>query len=163
MTKILVAYFSASSGGVTRKVAETLANAIGADLYEVKPQEAYSEADLNWRDKSSRSSVEMADKSFRPPITDQDANISVYDVVFVGFPIWWHIAPTVINTFLESYDFAGKTIVPFATSGSSGMGETVANLKVSVSAATIITEGKLLNGQQTKESLAAWVNGLGLV
>lgn len=156
MSKKLVAYFSAS--GVTRKVSKTLAEAVGADIYEIKPELPYTNADLNWQDSKSRSSVEMADKAFRPAIADNDANIADYDVVFVGFPIWWYIAPTIINTFLESYDFAGKTIVPFATSGSSGIGETVKYLKGSVDASTTITAGKMLNGRQTKESLIAWVN-----
>jgi Flavodoxins len=160
MSKKLVTYFSAS--GVTRKVAMELAEAVNADLYEIKPQVLYTEADLDWRDKKSRSSIEMGDKSSRPAIADKDANVGAYDVVFVGFPIWWYVAPTIINTFLESYDFAGKTIVPFATSGSSSIGETVANLKGSVDASVTITEGKMLNGRQTKESLTAWVDSLGL-
>ena len=104
----------------------------------------------------------MSDKSSRPAITNKDVLVAAYDVVFVGFPIWWYIAPTIINTFLESYDFAGKTIVPFATSGSSGIGETVANLKESVGASVTIMVGKMLNGRQTKESLAVWVGSLGL-
>jgi flavodoxin len=160
MSKKLVAYFSAS--GVTRKVAEALAEAAGADLYEIKPQIPYTKADLDWQDKKSRSSVEMSDLSSRPALADKNANVGAYDMVFVGFPIWWYIAPTIINTFLESYDFAGKTIVPFATSGSSGMGKTVENLKKIVDASAIVTEGKMLNGRQTKESLCAWVNSLGL-
>ena len=160
MSKKLVTYFSAS--GVTRKAAAALADATGADLYEIKPQVPYSKADLNWQDKKSRSSLEMSDKSSRPAIADKDANVGAYDVVFVGFPIWWYVAPTIINTFLESYDFAGKTIVPFATSGSSGIGATAANLKGSVATSAIITAGKMLNGRQTKESLTAWVSSLGL-
>ena len=160
MGKNLVAFFSAS--GITREVAEMLAEAAGADLYEIKPQVLYTKADLDWQDKNSRSSVEMNDKSSRPAIADNNADIGAYDVVFVGFPIWWYIAPTIINTFLESYDFAGKTIVPFATSGSSGIGETVAYLKVSVDASATILDGKMLNGWQTKESLTAWVAGLGI-
>jgi flavodoxin len=160
MSKKLTAYFSAS--GVTRKIAETLAEAVGADLYEIKPQTPYTKTDLDWQDKQSRSSIEMSDKSSRPAIADKDANVSAYDVVFVGFPIWWHVAPTVINTFLESYNFAGKTIVPFATSGSGGIGETVANLRGSVDASAIITDGKMLNGRQTKEDLTAWADSLGL-
>ena len=159
MGKKLVAFFSAS--GVTRKVAETLSEAINADLYEIKPQIQYTKADLDWRDNKSRSSVEMSDKSSRPAIADKNANVSDYDVVFVGFPIWWYIAPTIINTFLENYDFAGKTIVPFATSGSGGMGETAAYLKKSVGDSATITEGKMLNGKQSKESLKSWVNSLG--
>ncbi|MDR1247571.1 MAG: NAD(P)H-dependent oxidoreductase [Clostridiales Family XIII bacterium] len=158
MSKKLVAYFSAS--GVTRKVAEALAEATGADLYEIKPQTPYTKADLDWQDKKSRSSIEMGDKSSRPAVADKDANVGAYDVVFVGFPIWWYIAPTIINTFLESYDFAEKTIIPFATSGSSGIGETVVRLKGSVDASANILAGKMLNGRQSKESLAAWVDSL---
>ena len=160
MSKKLVAYFSAS--GVTRNVATALAEAVDADLYEIKPQVPYTKADLDWQDKKSRSSIEMSDKSSRPAITDKDANIGAYDVVFVGFPIWWYVAPTIINTFLESYDFAGKTIVPLATSGSSGIGKTVAHLKESVDTSAAITEGKMLNSRQTKENLTAWINSLGL-
>ncbi|MDR1532624.1 MAG: NAD(P)H-dependent oxidoreductase [Clostridiales bacterium] len=160
MRKKLVAYFSAS--GVTRKVAEELAAAVSADVYEIKPEVPYTNADLNWQDSKSRSSVEMADKTSRPAIADKDAYVAAYDVVFVGFPIWWYVAPTIVNTFLESYDFAGKTIVPFATSGSSGIGETVKYLKGSVDVSTTITPGKMLNGRQTKETLTAWVSGLGL-
>jgi flavodoxin len=145
---------------VTRKVAETLAKTADAVLYEIKPQVPYTAADLNWQDSKSRSSVEMADKSSRPALADRDANISAYDTVFVGFPIWWYIAPTIINTFLESYDFSGKTIVPFATSGSSGIGETVAHLRGSVDATATIASGKMLNGTQTKESLLNWINSL---
>jgi len=160
MSKKLVAYFSASD--VTRKVAEVLAEAANADLYEIKPEVPYTKADLDWRDKKSRSSIEMNDKSSRPAITDKDAHVGEYDVIFVGFPIWWYVAPTIINNFLESYDFSGKTIVPFATSGSSDIGETVANLKGSVDASATIVGGKILNGKQIKESLAAWINSLGL-
>jgi predicted DNA-binding protein (MmcQ/YjbR family)/flavodoxin len=158
MSKKLVAYFSAS--GVTRKIAETLADVMSADLYEIKPQTPYTKADLDWQDKKSRSSVEMGDKSSRPAIADKDANVGAYDVIFVGFPIWWYVAPTIVNTFLESYDFAGKTIVPFATSGGSGIGNTVAELKVSVDSSTKILDGKMLNGKQTKESLTAWADSL---
>ncbi len=158
MSKILVTYFSAS--GVTRRVAELLAEAAKADIYEIKPQVPYTEADLNWQDNKSRSSMEMADKSSRPAIVDEDAGIGAYDTVFVGFPIWWYIAPTIINTFLERYDFAGKTIVLFATSGSSGMGETVKYLRKSVDSSAAIIEGKMLNGKQTMGGLAEWVNSL---
>ena len=120
--KILVAYFSAS--GVTAKAAWKLAEAAGADLYEIKPEVPYTSADLNWMDKKSRSSMEMNDLSSRPAIADHLADMEKYDVIFVGFPIWWYVAPTIINTFLESYDFSRKTIIPFATSGGSGMGRT---------------------------------------
>lgn len=118
MSKKLVAYFSAS--GVTANAAKTLAKAVGADLYEIKPEIPYTKADLNWMDKNSRSSLEMKDKTYRPAIADKDAKIEDYDVIFIGFPIWWYVAPTIINTFLESYDFSNKTIVLFATSGGSG-------------------------------------------
>jgi flavodoxin len=160
MSKKLVAYFSAS--GVTGNVAKTLAEAADAAIYEIKPETPYTKADLDWQDKKSRSTIEMNDKSYRPGIADKDANIAAYDVVFIGFPIWWYVAPTIINTFLESYDFAGKTIILFATSGSSGFGKTVENLKASVAPSTIIKEGKILNGKQTKESLTTWVDSLGL-
>lgn len=157
MSKKLVAYFSAS--GTTAAVAKTLSEAAGADLYEIKPQTPYTRADLNCQDKKSRSSVEMNDKSFRPPLADRDAHIEDYDTIFLGFPIWWYTAPTIVNTFLESYDFSGKTIILFATSGGSGFGKTAADLKVSAKGA-VIRDGKLLNGRQTRESLAAWVNSL---
>ena len=157
MSKKLVACFSAS--GTTAAVARILAEPAEADLYEIKPQAPYTRADLNWQDKKSRSSVEMNDKSFRPPLADRDAHIEDYDTIFLGFPIWWYTAPTIINTFLESYDFSGKTIILFATSGGSGFGKTAADLKVSAKGA-VIRDGKLLNGRQTRESLAAWVNSL---
>ena len=127
MSKTLVAYFSAS--GVTARVAKNLAGAADADLYEIRPAVPYTSADLNWMDKSSRSSVEMKDKSSRPELADTDADIASYDRIFVGFPIWWYTAPTIINTFLESYDFSGKTIILFATSGGSGLGKTAKDLE----------------------------------
>ncbi len=160
MKKALVAYFSAS--GVTAKAAKALAQAAGADLYEIKPAIPYTKADLNWTDKTSRSSVEMQDPSSRPALADQTAQIANYDVVFLGFPIWWYVAPTIINSFLESYDFAGKTIVLFATSGGSGFGKTVAGLQGSVSPETKILEGRLLNGKLTDGELKAWVDSLPL-
>lgn len=160
MGKILVAYFSA--GGKTKKAAQKLADAISAELFEIKPEKPYTSADLNWTNKMSRSSVEMNDKSSRPAIAEKSANMSDYDVVFIGFPIWWYVAPTIINTFLESYDFSGKTIVLFATSGGSGFGKTVDNLKDSISDGAVIKEGKLLNGSWSKKDLEAWVNSLGL-
>ena len=159
MSKKLVAYFSAS--GTSAAVARTLAEAADADLYEIKPQTPYTHADLNWQDKKSRSSVEMSDKSFRPPLADQAAHVEDYDTVFLGFPIWWYTAPTIVNTFLESYDFTGKTIILFATSGGSGFGKTAADLKNSARGA-VIRDGKLLNGRQTRESLAAWVSSLSM-
>lgn len=160
MSKILVAYFSAS--GVTAKAAKALAQAAGADLYEIKPAIPYTKADLNWTDKTSRSSVEMQDPSSRPALADQTAQIANYDVVFLGFPIWWYVAPTIVNSFLESYDFAGKTIVLFATSGGSGFGKTVASLQGSVSPETKILEGRLLNGKLSDGELKAWVDSLPL-
>ncbi len=132
MSKILVAYFSAS--GVTKKAAENLAQAAGADLYEIRAAVPYNRADLDWTDKKSRSSMEMSDKSSRPAIADTDAEISQYDTVFLGFPIWWYVAPTIVNSFLESYDFSGKRIILFATSGGSGFGKAAAGLKGSVAA-----------------------------
>ena len=157
MNKKLVAYFSAS--GVTAGVAKTLAEAAGADLYEIKPEVPYTKADLNWMNPFARSTKEMKNKSSRPAIADQNANITDYDTIFVGFPIWWYIAPTIINTFLECYDFAGKTIVLFATSGGSGFGETSANLVNSCPGA-ILKEGKVLNRSVSKAELTAWVESL---
>lgn len=148
MSKKLVAYFSAS--GITRNVAKMVAEAAGADLYEITPKEAYTKADLNWMDKKSRSSVEMADKKIRPEITDTDAKIAEYDEIFLGFPIWWYVAPTIINTFLEKYDFTGKKIVLFATSGGSGFGNTIKELQPSAPGAQFV-EDKLLNHVNKKE------------
>ncbi|MDO4859420.1 MAG: flavodoxin [Bacillota bacterium] len=141
MSKKLVAYFSA--GGTTKKAAEQLAEAAGADLYEIEPEVPYTKADLNWMDKNARSTVEMNDKSFRPAIKDTDAKAGDYDVIYLGFPIWWYVAPTIINTFLEKYDLSGKKIILFATSGGSGFGSTVDGLKPSVAADTEIIEGKV--------------------
>ena len=141
MSKKLVAYFSA--GGTTKKAAEQLAEAAGADLYEIEPEVPYKKADLNWMDKNARSTVEMNDKSFRPAIKDTDAKAGDYDVIYLGFPIWWYVAPTIINTFLEKYDLSGKKIILFATSGGSGFGSTVDGLKPSVAADTEIIEGKV--------------------
>lgn len=160
MSKKLVAYFSAS--GVTENVAKLLAEAAGADLYQIKPKTPYTKGDLDWMDKNARSTVEMRDKSSRPAIVDDDAKVGDYDVVFVGFPIWWYVAPTIINTFLEKYDFSGKTVILFATSGSSGFGKTVENLKGSVSDTAVIKEGKLLNGRQSVDALKNWVDSLGI-
>lgn len=157
MSKKLVAYFSAS--GVTAGIAKTLANAANADLYEIKPEVPYTKADLNWMDKNSRSTIEMQDLSFRPAIADKNADIANYDTIFIGFPIWWYIAPTIINTFLESYDFTDKTIVLFATSGGSGFGDTVEKLKPSCPGA-IIKEGRLLNHGESEADMAAWLKSL---
>ena len=158
MSKKLVAYFSAS--GVTAKVAGLLADAVGADIHEIRPKFPYSKADLNWMDKKSRSSIEMNNKAFRPEIEHSDLKMDAYDVVFLGFPIWWYVAPTIINTFLESYDFAGKKVILFATSGSSGFGKTVEELKISVPDTCEIIEGKLLNGKQTIPTIRAWTETL---
>ena len=160
MGKTLVAYFSAS--GVTAKVADKLADALGADIYEIRPEVAYTKADLNWMDKKSRSSIEMNDKTIRPAIVDQNARIDEYNTIFLGFPIWWYVAPTIINTFLESYDFSGKKIILFATSGGSRFGKTVEELKVSVPDFCEIIEGKLLNGIQTIPSIRKWTESLNL-
>ena len=153
MGKRLVAYFSAS--GTTKKVAEMIASAAAADMYEIMPKQPYSKADLNWLDKKSRTSVEMSDKKYRPEIADADAHIDKYDEIILGFPIWWYVAPTIINTFLESYDFSGKKIVLFATSGGSGFGNTVRELKPSAPDAVIV-EGKVF-GKTTKQEITEWV------
>ncbi len=155
--KMLVAYFSAS--GVTAKVARKLSETIGADLYEIKPEVPYSSADLDWTNQKSRSSVEMNDPASRPAIAGKMEGMEQYDVVFVGFPIWWYVAPTIINTFLECYDFSGKTIVPFATSGGSGMGKTNERLGPSCPGATLL-KGKMLNGSLDQEELKAWAQSL---
>ncbi|WP_347993102.1 flavodoxin [uncultured Eubacterium sp.] len=154
MGKKLVAYFSAS--GTTKKTAQLIAKATGADLYEITPKVAYTEADLNWMDKKSRSSVEMNDKKFRPEVEDKDAHIAEYDEIILGFPIWWYVAPTIVNTFLEKYDFSGKKIVLFATSGGSGFGNTVKELQPSAPNAEFV-EGKILN---SKHEIEKFVGGL---
>ena len=157
--KALVAYFSAT--GVTAKAAKALAGAVGGDLYEIKPAVPYSAADLNWMDKGSRSSVEMRDARSRPALAAADAPVAGYDVIFLGFPVWWYVAPTIVNTFLEAYDFTGKTIVLFATSGGSGLGKSAAGLRASAPGAKIM-DGRLLNGRLNEAELKAWVQGLGL-
>ncbi len=151
MSKRLVVYFSAS--GVTAKAAKDLAKVTGADLYEIEPAVPYTSADLNWMDKNARSTIEMKDKSSRPEIKDTNAKVADYDVIYVGFPIWWYVAPTIINTFLEKYDFSGKKIVLFATSGGSGFGKTVDGLKGSVAVDTVIIEGKVFRGSASQEEL----------
>jgi flavodoxin len=158
MSEILVAYFSAS--GTTKHVAEKLAEAAGADLYEIRPEIPYTNADLNWRDEKARSTVEMKNPSSRPALADKSADSASHSTIFLGFPVWWYVAPTIINSFLEAYDFSGKKIVLFATSGGSGFGKTVAGLKGSVAADTTIVEGKLLNSGDTVEELKKWVNGI---
>lgn len=158
MSKKLVAYFSAS--GVTAKVADMLADAVGADIYEIRPEVPYTKADLNWMDKKSRSTIEMNDRTSRPAIADKNAKVEQYDTVFLGFPIWWYRAPSIINTFLESYNFAGKKIILFATSGGSKFGKTVDELKVSVPDSCDIIEGKLLNGKQSIPVIRDWTEAL---
>ena len=159
MSKALVAFFSAS--GSTRKLANTLAEAIGADTYEIKPATPYTGKDLNWNDKNSRSSVEMQDQNSRPELADKDAQIADYDVIYLGFPIWWYVAPHIINSFLEAYDFGGKTIVLFATSGGSGFGETVKHLQPSSPNAKFI-QGQLFRSNTDQNTLKNWVDGLKL-
>ena len=153
MSKKLIAYFSAS--GTTAAVAKNLAKAAKADLYEIRPETPYTSADLNWQNKNSRSSLEMRDKSSRPALADADARIEEYDTVFIGCPIWWYVAPTIINSFLEQYDFTGKKIVLFATSGGSGFGKAVAGLQPSAPGATIV-EGAVLNGRPSEAKLKAF-------
>lgn len=157
MSKKLVAYFSAS--GVTAKVAEKLAEAVGADIYEIEPAVPYKKEDLDWTNTKSRSSIEMSDPTSRPAIAGKRENMDNYDTVFVGFPIWWYVAPTIINAFLESYDLTGKTIIPFATSGGSGMGKTNSKLSPSCKGAKLI-EGRVFRPSVTHQELAAWVDGL---
>ena len=154
--KTLVAYFSAS--GVTKGAAEQLAAVAGADLHEIKPAQPYTDADLDWRDKQSRSTVEMKDKDSRPAITDKLKNMQDYDVVYVGFPIWWYTAPTIINSFMEAYDFKGKTVIPFATSGGSTIKKACEDLKAAYPDVKW-KEGKLLN-RVSKQDLESWVKGL---
>ena len=157
MMKTLVAYFSAS--GVTAKAASALASAIDGELYEIKPAVPYTHADLNWRDQNSRSSIEMKDPTSRPALADTDAPIAGYDRIFLGFPIWWYTAPAIIRTFLESYDFSGKTIILFATSGGSGLGKTASDLTGCCPGA-VIKEGQMLNGHYSKDTLKQWAENL---
>lgn len=154
--KILVAYFSAT--GTTKGVAEHIANGLNADIYEIVPEEAYTDADLDYNDNNSRTTIEMNDPDAHPAISGSVENMEQYDIIFVGY-IWWYVAPTIINTFLESYDFSGKTIVPFATSGGSGMGNTNEKLAPSCPGA-ILMKGKMLNGLLSQEELKAWVKSL---
>ena len=157
MGKTLVAYFSAS--GVTAKVAEKLSKAINADLYEIAPEDPYTKADLNWMNKKSRSSVEMNDRSSRPAIGNKVENMDQYDTVFVGFPIWWYREPSIIDTFMESYDFAGKTVVPFATSGGSGLGNSYKNLQTLAPGAKV-TDGERFSAGVSEDKLKAWAEGI---
>ena len=153
MTRVLVSFFSAS--GVTAKLAEDLAKVIGADVFEIEPKEKYTDADLDWKDKASRSSVEMNDRSSRPAIKSSVEDISKYDTIFVGFPIWWYREPSIIDTFLEAYDFSGKTLIPFATSGISELGETSDNFRA-LAPSAIVKEGKRFPSNASEDELKAW-------
>lgn len=155
MSKKLVVYFSAS--GVTARAAKALAEAAGADLYEIKPKVPYTGADLDWMNKKSRSSVEMSDPASRPELADTGADVAGADVIFVGFPVWWYTAPAIIKTFLETYDFSGRTVVPFATSGGSGLGNTAETLRELVPGATV-RSGKMLNGRPSTAELKKWAD-----
>ena len=158
MSKNLVAYFSCT--GTTKSLAENLAKAVDGDLFEIKPKKEYTSSDLNWMDKSSRSSLEMNDKNSRPEILNKVNNIDEYDTVFLGFPIWWYVAPKIINTFLESYDFSGKTIITFCTSGGSSMGKTLQELKLSCSNDTKWIDGKRFSRNTSVEELRNWIDNL---
>ena len=151
--KVLVAYFSAN--GVTAGVADKLSKAIGADLFEIKPAEPYTNADLDWTNKKSRSSVEMADKNSRPAIANKVADMSKYDVIFVGFPIWWYREPSIIDTFMESYDFSGKQVVPFATSGGSGMGNS-GSIMQKLAPKAKVDSGKRFSSGVSESDLKTW-------
>lgn len=157
MSKMLVAYFSAS--GVTAELAKRLASVIDADLHEIKPKIPYTSADLDWTNKKSRSTMEMNDKSFRPAIANEVKNMDQYNVIFTAFPIWWYVAPTIINSFLEQYDFSGKTVVPLATSGGSGMGNTNRELAPSCPGA-ILKEGRRFSVNVSDKKLKDWVEEL---
>ena len=158
MSKILVSYFSAS--GVTEKAAEKLAAAANADLFEIKPVTPYTDADLDWTDKKSRSTIEMNDPTSRPEIAAKRENMSEYDTVFVGFPVWWYVEPRIIDTFLESYDFSGKTVIPFATSGGSGLGKTAENFRKILGKNVAVNDGKVIN-RADKAELQLWLKSLG--
>lgn len=157
MSKKLVAYFSAS--GITESVARNLSQTAGADLYRIQPEVPYTSADLDWMNKKSRSSIEMNDPASRPAIAAEDLDISSYDVVFLGFPVWWYMAPTIINTFLETYDFSGKTVIPFATSGSSGIENCEKKLQQQYPSINW-KSGKLLNVHPGQDVLDSWVKSL---
>ena len=157
--KALVAYFSAT--GTTKGVAQHIADGLNADIYEITPEEPYTDADLNYNDNNSRSTIEMNDASFRPAISGAVADMEQYDVVFIGYPIWWGEAPRIVSTFVESYDFSGKTVVPFCTSGGSGVGSSASNLEQLTSGATWM-EGHRLSGSDSQDTVMEWVNGLGL-
>ena len=153
----LVAYFSAS--GVTKKVAEKLASAAGADLFEIVPKEIYTKADLNWMDKKSRSSVEMNDRNCRPEIASSVDDMSKYDTVFVGFPVWWYREPSIIDTFMESYNFTGKKVITFCTSGGSGLGDSAKNIQALASGAKVIG-GKKFSSGVSEADLKKWADSV---
>ncbi|MDE7268104.1 MAG: flavodoxin [Lachnospiraceae bacterium] len=157
--KVLVAYFSATN--TTKDVAENLAGGLGADLYEIVPETPYTDADLNYHDDNSRTTIEMNDPNARPAISGSVENMEQYDVVFLGYPIWWGEAPRIINTFVETYDFNDKTIIPFCTSGGSGMGSSATNLHSATSGATWL-DGSRFSGSVSGDELVEWANGLGL-
>ena len=160
MSKVLVAYFSAS--GVTKKVAEELAKVEKADLFEITPETLYTEDDLDWRNQQSRSTLEMKDLNCRPAIVGQVGNMAQYEAVFVGFPVWWGREPSVVDTFLDAYDFSGKKIVPFCTSGGSGIGETAKRIQEIVGETAVVEEGRRLGGTVSEADLTAWTVGLDL-
>ena len=160
MSKKLVAYFSCS--GVSKHNAELFAKVLGADIYEIKPAVPYTEADLDWTNEKARSTIEMKNKSQRPPIADKNAAVEKYNEIILVFPIWWYVAPTIVNTFLESYEIKGKRIVLFPTSGSSGFGNTVKELKPSVDASTTIEEGKVAHSKSSQAEVEGWVKQFNL-
>ena len=152
MKKILVAYFSAS--GVTKKVAENVASAANADLFEIMPQQPYTRADLNWMNKQSRSTLEMKDRNCRPAMAAKP-DVSGYDVILVGFPVWWYREPSIIDTFMESADFTGKTVVPFCTSGGSGLGDSASNMQLLAPGAKVL-DGKRFSSSASADELKKW-------
>lgn len=158
-SKVLIAYFSAT--GTTKGVAEHIANGLNADIYEIVPEDSYTDADLDYNDNNSRATIEMSDPDVRPVISGSVENMEQYDIVFIGYPIWRGEAPRIISTFVESYDFSGKTIVPFCTSGGSGMGSSAANLEELTNGAQWIS-GQRLSGSDSRDTVMEWVNGLGL-
>ena len=159
-SKALVAYFSAS--GQTAKLAKTIAEVAGADLREIQPERPYTEADLNWHDRQSRSSLEMGDPTSRPELADDAMDLSGYGVIYLGFPIWWYTAPHIVLTFLEDHDLTGKTVVPFCTSGSSGFGDTLSALQASAAPGTLWKAGTRLTPNESPEKVRSWLAGLGL-
>lgn len=159
MSSKLVAYFSASD--TTARAAQNLARAIDADLFEIVPEQPYSSADLSWNNSSSRSSVEMNDDACRPGVSSMVDHMESYNTIFVGFPIWWYVEPRIIDTFLEAYNFEGKTIIPFATSGGSGLGKAPQRMQ-EIAKGSTVKPGKMLNGHQSAESLRLWVSEMGL-